>query len=212
MVAIGDHLRLGPGFGMSAKVDLRWRIGAALTPVGKTRMPYKSVMTKFLADRLSQALGPGYSSTMLYDARRLHIRYPRRGNIPSFAMWTDLRRFIAKIPPRGRPKQDAKLRRPGLIELRRLMRRAVQIWTEGRWLELPCKHPAALRFIDGDVVVVIRIIQPKLRYVPMPEVDDNAKTVIEMCWSDRPVIRCRHQHRLHSQINVKELRRIVVDP
>lgn len=211
MKAIGDHLRIGPGYGMAGLIDLRWRIGNALSPEGKTRMPYKSVLTRALAERLSEALGKGFSSTMIFDARRFILAYPRRTDIPRFVMWSKLRPFVRKDPPRGQPQETAGLRRPGLIELRRLAKRAIQLW-KMNWLALPCQHPSALLYRDGKVIVMVRIIQPKLRYMPLPEVDDQASSVIEMRWSERPVIRCLKKHAEHSQINIKDLRRCILDP
>lgn len=212
MTAIADHLRLGPGYGMAALVDLRWRIGTALSPEGKTKMPYRSMRTKVLAERLGEALGKGYNSTVIFDARRLVRRYPKRSDLPRFATWAELRPFIRQVPPRRRHKQNAALQRPGLLELRRLVKRAVLIWSDEHWLELPCRHPSALLFSDGDVDVVIRIIQPALRYIPIPAFDERGKTVIVVRWGERPVIRCQRQHRRHSQINVKDLRRCILDP
>lgn len=212
MTAIADHLRLGPGYGMAALVDLRWRIGTALSPEGKTKMPYRSMRTRILAERLGDALGKGYNSTVIFDARRLVRRYPKRGDLPRFATWAELRPFIRQVPPRRQPKQNAALRRPGLLELRRLVKRAVLIWTREIWLELPCQHPSALLFSAGGVDVVVRIIQPALRYMPIPALDEQGKTVLEVRWGVRPVIRCLRRHRRHSHLNVKDLRRHILDP
>lgn len=212
MTAIADHLRLGPGYGMAALVDLRWRIGTALSPEGKTKMPYRSMRTRILAERLGEALGKGFNSTVIFDARRLVRRYPKRGDLPRFVTWVELRPFIRQVPPRRQPKQNAALQHPGLLELRRLVKRAVLIWTKESWLELPCQHPSALQFSADGVDVVVRIIQPALRYMPIPALDEQGKTVLVVRWGVRPVIRCLRRHRRHSHLNVKDLRRHILDP
>lgn len=213
LIAIGDHLRLGPGYGMAELVDLHWRIGTALSPEGNSKMPYRSRRTKVLANLLSKAIGKGYNTTVIFDARRLVRRYPRRGDLPRFVTWVELRPYIRldPPPPQREPKQNAALLRPGLLELRRIIKRAVLAWKEN-WLERPCRHPSALLFSDNGVDVIVRIIQPKLRYIPIPEFDEQGKTVFEVRWGERPVIRCLHRHRRHSQINVRDLRRCILDP
>ncbi len=211
MKAIGDHIRIGPGFGMSPQTDLRWRIGIALCPNGKMRMPYRGHLVRALAERLHKSLGRGYSATMLFDARRLVLKYPDRNAIPGCVAWSDLRPAIRRVPPRLRPKRNAPLVNPGLIELRRLIQRAILAW-DTRWVEQACQHPAALLYTDGTILVLVRIIQPKLRYMQLPEIESSADTVIELRWSDRPVIRCIQKHRGHSGINIKDLRRFILAP
>ncbi|MBN8523952.1 MAG: hypothetical protein J0M02_01320 [Planctomycetes bacterium] len=210
--AVGDHLRLGPGYGMTPEIDLRWRLGDAILPKGRTRMPYRRALSRSLAEHLAKYLGRGYNESMVFEALRLRATYPRREAIPRFTTWTDLRPCVAnREPSRRSPKPRARLRHPGLIELRRILRRAIAAWAPD-WIELPCRHPAALLFKDGDITILVRIIPLKQRYMPMPELDGTAQTVLELRWNDRAVIRCMRKHRRHAQINLKDLRRHVLDP
>ncbi len=212
MTAIGQHIQYGPGYGMAVLTDLRWRLGEALQSLCDKRMTYRGALTRTLAKRLTAALGQGYGETTIFVARRLVRRYSRRADIPRFVAWSTLRPFLYEEPPLGEPEQAPVLRRPGLIELRRLVRRAVQLWAGKRWLELPCEHPSALLYRVGGVTVLVRIIHPKLRYLPLPLIDDQAKTVIEVRWGEQLAISCRRKHPKHSRIDLKELRGILLGP
>lgn len=211
--AISNHLRIGPGYGMTPEIDLRWRLGDALMPDDSDRMPYGHKVVRALAGHLAKYLGKGYNESTIFEALRLRAAYRHRTDIPRFTTWTDLRpRIATRAPLRRAPKRRATLRQPGLIELRRIVRRAIAIWQGDAWIELPCRHPAALLYRDGDVTILVRIILTRLGYMPMPELDDTAQTVLELRWNDRAVIRCTRKHRRHARIDIKDLRRHILEP
>lgn len=211
--AISDHLRIGPGYGMTPEIDLRWRLGDALMPEDNYRMPYGHNVVRALAGHLASYLGKGYNESTIFQALRLRAAYSSRAAIPRFVTWTDLRELIAtRSPSRRTPKQRIELRQPGLLELRGIVRRAIAIWHGDAWTERFCRHPAALLYRDGDIMLLVRIIMSASSFMPMVEIDDNAPTVIELLWSGRPAIRCLKRHRRHARINIKDLRSHILAP
>lgn len=157
VTAVEQHLRIGPGLGIASGVDLRWRLGEALDAVAGARMPYYSAAVVAVAKALIPIYGLGFSTTVLFDSRRLFAVCPYRAKLPREMTWMQVR---AMLQDRGKEftpgRASGKTAKPCSQELRRLCRRTVALLAP-TWVEVATDDPHRMLFWDLRGYVEIRL-------------------------------------------------------